>query len=209
VFILSEEKKYHSPEEKDKLFILKNILGGLVLTSDNVANYSNEILRQYLSHFPLREKSIELVKNEKELFEIRFSIGSFSYVAFTNMGDNPTEAVLPNGAFCRNDSRTGDVAFLSGNSRIALLPHESRCFLHISETLPCLAGSSGHMFPASEIETVKASGKNFIVKFHKKARKPIVVYIRVAKSGKYQINGTAVESNEVLPGVHIIKAIVE
>ncbi len=209
VFILRAENNSLSPEEQDTLFMLNNIFGGLVFTSDNVANYSNETLRQYLSHFPLREKSIELVKKEKELFEIRFSIGSLSYVAFTNMGDNPTEAVLPNGAFCRNDSRTSDVTFLAGTSRIALLPHESRCFLHISETLPCLAGSSGHMFPASEIETVKTSGKNFIVKFHKKARKPIVVYIRVAKGGKYQINGTAVESNEVLPGVHIIQAIME
>lgn len=209
VFILRDENNSLSPEEKDTLYVLNNIFGGLVFTSDNVANYPKETLRYYLAHFPLRAKTIAQVRNAGGLHEIRFSIGALSYCAWANMGDESSQFTLPEGAFCRHDARTGEVDFLPGKSTIVLRPHETQCFLHIAENAPALAGSSGHIFPASEVETFKFMGKNFTVKLHPKAQRPNAVFVRVAKAGTYHLNGAPAESKEVLPGVHLIKAIVE
>ncbi len=209
VFILREENNSLSPEEKDTLFILNNIFGGLVFTSDNVANYSKDIIRQYLSHFPLRAKSIGDVRHRDGLYEIQFSIGNLSYCAWANLSDESASFTLPDGAFCRNNARTGEVDFLPAHSTISLRAHETHCFLRIAESAPALAGSSGHIFPSSEVEVFKGGGKNITVKLHAKAQRPNAVFIRVAKAGKYSLNGTSVESREVLPGLHLVKIIVE
>ncbi len=209
VFILRDENNSLSPDEKNTLFILNNIFGGLVFTSDDVAHYSENTLRYYRAHFPLRSKNIESVRNDSGMYEIRFSIGNLSYFVRANLRDETAECTLPDGAFCRNDARTGEVDFVPGTSTFVLRPHETQCFLRLSERMPSLAGSSGHIFPSSEIDSFKASGKNFIVKLHRSAQRPNAVFVRVAKAGKYSINGAHAESKEVIPGVHLIKIIME
>ena len=82
-------------------------------------------------------------------------------------------------------------------------------FCAYRQKVPFIAGSNGHLFPGSEVSSLRATGKNFTVKIHSSAQKPTTVYIRVAKEGTYSINGKKVTSDPVLPEVNILKLTLE
>ncbi|HPA72753.1 MAG TPA: hypothetical protein PKY31_10820, partial [Spirochaetota bacterium] len=71
---------------------------------------------------------------------------------------------------------------------------------------PSIAGSTGHIFPGSEVSSFKAAGKKFTVKLHAGARRPVEILVRVAKPGSYTINGSRVATETVLPETHIVRA---
>ncbi|MCX7678141.1 MAG: alpha-galactosidase [Spirochaetes bacterium] len=208
VFILRDENNSLSFDEKNTLFILNNIFGGLVFISDNIANYSSAIMRQYLSHFPLRNKTIESVQNDAGLYTIHFTIGSLSYVAFTNMSDEMKKFVLPNGIFFQYDPYRDETQFIVGDSPISLSPHQTQCLLKISSKIPSIAGTTGHIFPGSEIEVFSTKGKNFTIKSFKNSRKPIAVYIRVPKLGDYFINGEKCRAEQLFPTIYVLKTMI-
>lgn len=209
VFILREENNSLTNAEKTTLFTLNNIFGGLVFTSDDISRYSPDTMRRYLSMFPLRQKTIHSVRDDNGLHTVLFSIGTLDYVAYANFSDDDRAFNLEPGVLFRAETPTSEGHFIIGGGAYTLTSHETHCFLRLGAKAPSVAGSTGHLFPGSEIASVRADGRKFTVKLHGNAQRPSIVFIRVAKSGKYFINGITVTSDTVLPETHIIKLTME
>ena len=105
VFILRDENTSLTADEKISLFILNNIYGGLIFTSDDVSTYSRETMRLYRSMFPLREKNIHSSREDSGLHTVHFSIGSLSYLAYSNLSESVRSFNLEKGVFFRCCSR--------------------------------------------------------------------------------------------------------
>nr|MBP7585567.1 alpha-galactosidase [Spirochaetota bacterium] len=206
VVILRDENNSLTPEEKSTLFQLNNLFGGLVFTSDNVATYSDATMRLYRAMFPLREKKMRSVIVEDGLCTARFSIGDLDYVAYANLSDDERSFTLEKGVLFRGDPAADTGRFVIGGGDYSLGPHDTHCFLLLPAKAPSIAGSTGHIFPGSEVSSFKAAGKKFIVKLHAGARRPLDIMIRVAKPGSYTINGSRVATETVLPETHIVRA---
>ena len=209
VFILRDENNSLSPVEKSTLFILNNLFGGLVFTSDDISKYSPDTMRRYRSMFPLRQKTVHSVREDNGLRTIHFSIGALDYVAYANFSDDDRAFTLGPGVQFRIDPSETEGHFVIGGGTYTLTSHETHCFLRLGAKAPSLAGSTGHLFPGSEVASVRADGRKFTVKLHGAARRPCTVYIRVARTGKYFINGVSVTCDTVLPETHIIKHTLE
>lgn len=209
VFILRGENNSLSPEEKTTLFVLNNIFGRLVFTSDDISAYSATTMNLYRSMFPLREKSIWSVRDDNGLHTIHFSIGPLKYVAYANLSGTEAGFTLQNGVLYRADPSSSEGHFIIGGVNYTLAAHDTHCFLRLAGGAPSIAGSTGHIFPGSEVSSLRASGRRFAMKLHSAARRPCDIMIRVARPGRYYINGAAVTSEAVLPETHVIKITME
>jgi alpha-galactosidase len=114
-------------EQRYTLFLLNNILGSLLFTSDNIREYSGEELAQYQSIFPLVQKKIEQVVTDGvipgSLLKIYFSIADRQYLAISNLGDKECNLNTKKDYFSKH------LGFVSKNTLVALKPYQSFCFV--------------------------------------------------------------------------------
>ncbi|NPV02746.1 MAG: alpha-galactosidase [Brevinematales bacterium] len=149
VFILRTPYQWLTPEEKKTLYLLNQIFGGLVFTSDNIGEYDAEQLALYMRQFPFREKQIDSCVMDGGLLRAEFRIGKLEYTVASNMGDTPCGAAL--------DGHYAGGAELYDNPVFILAPHETRVFLRIPRGDYAVIGSDCHIFPGSEIESVQVT----------------------------------------------------
>lgn len=148
VFILREENNKLSPAEKHSLFVLNLALGDLVFTSDNLDNYSPEILQRYRSQFPNPPKQVLKIDSKKDLHHISLQVKEREYRITSNLRNKATELSLPNGIWFNKG-----LGLLEGGQVITLEKHQSKVFLRVTRSNPLL-GSTGHVFPGLDIEVV-------------------------------------------------------
>lgn len=144
--------------EKYTLFILNNIFGTLVFTSDDINEYTDDTYALYLSSFPLREKHdvrVRLVGTAPAFgeiggcYEIRFCIGSLRYLVYANLANASFSTQIPVASFSRNERHQG--RFHRRGEQVTLEPHASLCLLEESSGEVVLLGSESHLFPGSDI----------------------------------------------------------
>ena len=201
--ILRDEDNAMSREERFTLFMLNNILGGLLFTSDDVATYPPDIMRTYLSLFPFKKKEhIRIITNDLVL--ITFQIGTSQYAAYANLSSRKTKAVLGEGIFfCA--SLDEEDRFIPGGTEITLKSHESRCYLAVKEEFFSVAGTTAHIFPGSEISSCEQKGEVITITQHKQVRNGNTVYLRTPNVGQYIINGTPVTARKILEKLFILQ----
>jgi alpha-galactosidase len=219
VFILRSRKVDLNAGERYTLFLLNALFGRLLFTSDDVSRYTPEEERLFLSLFPFREKRFVSVRSVGGIVTAVFFIGENRYRVYANLADRPVRFVLPP-ATPRGGSpsnyfrdRTAEGAshptFAGEGDPVDLAEHESACFLTLSDDVPSIAGSTGNLFPGSEITELKASdppsGGELSVDLHPYARNRGEVFIRVPGPGRYGVNGTETESYEPLLGTWILR----
>jgi len=144
--------------EKYTLFLLNNIFGTLVFTSDDINEYTDDTRALYLSSFPLREKRsvrVELIGPAPAFgevggcYEIRFHIGTFRYLVYANLANESVSIVLPSAGFSRNER--GEGQFHARGDAVTIEMHTSLCLLEESAGDVVLLGTESHLFPASDI----------------------------------------------------------
>ncbi len=202
--ILRDKNNDLNAEERHTLFLLNNIFGGVLFTSDNISEYPPEILRQYRSIFPFRKKENITRSWSGEVLKTAFSIGGNSYVAFANLSARKAKMALDEGTFfcggLEEDSR-----FVPGGTEVVLKAHESRCYLAVREEFFTVAGTTAHCFPGSEITSCVQKGDAITVTQHEQVRNGNTVYIRTPNAGNFFINGTPVQSQKVRDKLFILK----
>lgn len=205
VFILRDSNNKLSQDDKYSLFLLNNIFGGLVFTSDNPSEYSHDQLELYRSMFPLRTKDILAVKENDYTYEIRFQIGDLEYLVFSNLSDAAKSFNLREGYYYSNDGGEKDNKYIYGGGDITLRPHQSRCFLVVGERGPVLAGGKGHLFPGSDFYLETIGNNQFNLIRDSKAPAGKAVYLRVPVKGPYTVNGTEYEAETVFEDFFIVR----
>ncbi len=165
VFILRDENNKLTRIQKETLFLLNNLLGGLVFFSDDVSNYSEEQMRLFKSMFPKAEAKVKYISCEDELYNINYDIEENQYVLYSNLSNNEKKFILDKGLyFCKEENSL----IVNGNSEIILKPYESKQFVKIiiNESEINIAGTKGHLFPKFEIDKFEVNGN--IVEIKKK-----------------------------------------
>lgn len=124
VFILRSNNNKLNNYQKYTLFLLNLILGGLVFTSDNLKDYSEEELKLYKSIFPIKEKRIKSVVNSEAL-EVHFTIDENEYLVLSNLYNRHDISVAIKGGGYYNKEK----GLLREGSMITLKSHESACMI--------------------------------------------------------------------------------
>ena len=184
VFILRTPYQWLTPDEKNTLFLLNQIFGGLVFTSDNIGEYDAEQLALYMRQFPFREKQIDSCVMDGGLLRAEFRIEKLEYAVLANMGDSPRGVSL--------DGHYAGGAELYNNPVFTLAPHETRVFLRIPRGDYAVIGSGCHIFPGSEIESVQVTPRGVTLSRTPSNTAAGVVLLR-APAGKKSLRVNGIE----------------
>jgi len=197
VFMLRSENCDMTENEKYMLFLLNNIFGGLLFTSDNIKNYTEDEMFRFRSMFPFREKKLHYVSEEKGSLSVDFSVDSNHYIAFANLGTEPKMMFLPRGRYFASGSH--EASFTKGEMHITVEPRSAVCFLDVPKSGTVVAGTTGHLFPGSEVISCKMKNNQLTVRFDRRFCNSGDVFIRVPSGGEYRVNDrilTAAETGE-------------
>lgn len=191
VFILREENQKMNPEQRKTLFILNQIFGGLVFTSDNPEEYSKETLNLYKSQFPFSKKEILSVIEEEGVLFSRFTIprsgikDSPIYLGISNLTAQEKKIPLEPGKW------TFEGRVLT-KTQLNLCPYETILLVETPGSLPAPV-LTAHLFPGSDITAFSFKGREISVSLDPSSINGETVFL-VPEPGRYTINGQAAEA---------------
>lgn len=128
VFIIRSKNNKLTKNQRYTLLLINLIFGGLVFTSDNISEYSEEEMKLYKSIFPIREKTIVDV-SFSDVVRINFMIDSNEYLVLSNLKSNNLDTSIETGSYFARGK-----GLIDKNTIITLAPYESICLIK-AETL--------------------------------------------------------------------------
>jgi alpha-galactosidase len=123
VFIIRSTNNKLTPHQRYTLLLINLIFGGLVFTSDNISEYSEQEMKLYKSIFPIKEKTVTNVSFE-DAIRIIFSIDSNEYLALSNLSDKKLDVRIEDGCYFHKEK-----GLIDKNTMITLEPYESVCLI--------------------------------------------------------------------------------
>jgi hypothetical protein len=100
VFILRSTKNRLLPAQRHSSFLLNNLLGDLIFSSDNIAEYDAPTLALYLSAFPVpQSRRIRTHDLGQDHYQIDAVMDGRHYLVFANLGKKAWDAPLPPGSY--------------------------------------------------------------------------------------------------------------
>jgi alpha-galactosidase len=154
VFILRQKKQKMSWEQRRTLFLLNNVFGSLVFTSDYIADYQGEVIELYKAMFPLLPKEIIQAQVYNNTLTTRFHIGEQTYLALANLSNKEKWLNAPEGWFFSQEH-----SYVRGGAQMRLRPYHTAILLQIQPEPWTVAGTTGHIFPGSEIQSLSVDKK--------------------------------------------------
>jgi alpha-galactosidase len=121
VFILRSKNNQLTPDQRYTLFLLNNIYGSLLFTSDNINEYTPDELITYESIFPLVQKNIVKVIRENNLLKTIFTVEDRHYLLLTNLAEKRIDIST------ETDYVSKDRGFISKNTIITIKPFQAIC----------------------------------------------------------------------------------
>lgn len=177
VFILRPENNRLTAVQRQTLFYVNEIFGGLVFTSDNISSYDDEVLAFYRASFPFKKKRICELSREGRLLRVVFAVDKLQYCAFINLSPKPAKLRLSPGLYYHRDS-----GFLKGDTVLSLSAYETRSYLSVGGDEFSLAGSTAHVFPCSEISQFSLSAKGLTIALDEQVLDPGFVFVRIPQN---------------------------
>ncbi|MBX7241542.1 MAG: alpha-galactosidase [Bacteroidia bacterium] len=207
-----------TPEQKKIIFTINQISGGLILTSDNPAEYSPEQKNQFLSQFPVLEKSgIEFQRFETSLdnthsdriwekpsgaanthvkkegvYGVAFTSGEYQYYYLFNLGDEKARVRFPYDDYVWMHPDSGYPLLYKKNDFISLSSFQSVLLKHIPANAEySVVTDNLHLFPGSEIQSIKTENYHIQLTFHPQNKiKSGIIWIQVPELQAISINKT-------------------
>ncbi|KAI8332852.1 glycoside hydrolase superfamily [Chlamydoabsidia padenii] len=199
VMILRNKNNKLKPDERYTLCVLNNILGALVFSSDNVAEYGPDEHLLYAATFPKVVPQIQSVLEFRPyVFMIRFTVDNGAvrhYTTYTNLNDSDQALYLPpssdnttnlffatdNDMHMNHPDRQAPLFYQPGSS-FNLKYHETKTFMHIPPpTTPdavAFLGSTSHIVPGVEIESI-STGPDTRITYHTENKRHRRIYLGV------------------------------
>ncbi|KAG0169399.1 hypothetical protein DFQ28_003950 [Apophysomyces sp. BC1034] len=196
VMILRNKKNKLKPDERYSLCVLNNILGALVFSSDNVAEYSPDEHLLYAATFPKVVARVQsVIEFRPDVFLIDFRANGRRYTTLANLSETEQKIYLPTSDVethllfaTDNDMHMttpdkSEMLFYHPSSAATLKVHETKTFLHIP--LPSATnflGSASHIVPGSEIDNLSQPKEGEIqLTFKKDNQRHHKVYLGVGE----------------------------
>ncbi|OHD41093.1 MAG: hypothetical protein A2015_11860 [Spirochaetes bacterium GWF1_31_7] len=172
VFFLRSDTITMSPDEKHTVFLVNNITGSLLFTSDNISKYNHETKVLYNSMFPFTNKEIISITNDSSLYTVQFKIKESEYTAYINLSGKSKKISFENGVYYTTKG------FINHQQCITLNKHSSLCGLKLNKKPSVsIAGSTGHLFPGSDVSELKMTGEKITLTMNAQSRNKSAVYI--------------------------------
>lgn len=152
VIMLRDRENSLTPRQRQTLFLANNLFGSLIFTSDDLSEYNNEQLALYYSSFPFVEKQIDTIVTEHDFTVADFHIGERCYRAYINLSGRRKKIVLPgdNGSSWYSE----ETGIRLGGWETVLNPYQSLCLVRVPVRPWTIIGTTGRLFPGSEVESV-------------------------------------------------------
>ncbi|URA09664.1 glycoside hydrolase family 36 protein [Thermospira aquatica] len=186
VFILRETNNRLSHEQKYTLYMVNQLFGGLLFTSDNVGEYSSQTENLYRLQFPLAEPPVESLTQHHEIYNFRPRSSSLQAVGpvkiyasyytgwvklpfcsaflIINTGNKTLSQKLPEGIFFDPLQENYH------QKTYTVPPYATRILLHI---LPSerwqYGGSTEHLFPGHGFLSLACTNTHLSYELHSHA----------------------------------------
>ena len=125
VFILRTMNNNLTKNQRYTLLLINLIFGGLIFTSDNINEYTEEEMSIYKSMFKLQDRTVEKIERQSVL-KIYFSIEDKKYLALCNLSNKDTIISMEEGTYFNRKN-----GFFKKDETIKLEPCESICLMII------------------------------------------------------------------------------
>lgn len=179
VFILRDENNKLNPAQKYTLYLACNIFGGVAFTSDDLTRYTPAQTALYHASFPFVAKSIQYHGETEGCHEVHFTIGKRAYIAYLNLTGTVRRMTLPgdDGVHWYEQER----GILEGGT-VVRLPAYGSCCLSRAPIRPWgVIGTTGRLFPGSEIDQVFHEDNEMTITFREGALSVGDVIVRLPK----------------------------
>lgn len=202
VFILREKNNTLTKEQRNTLLILNLIFGGLVFTSDNIDEYSEEEMKLYLSLFPNRDKRIKGIEYIQDVCRVQFEVEDRSYLVISNLSDKETKLHLNQKAYFEKTK-----GFINGEMDVYLKANETICLLVLQNRDFEIVGSN-NIFPGNEVIYFKVEKNNIDLKLHEHCSGDINVFVRIPdRLNNFKVNGELINADKI-NGLNIIRYVI-
>lgn len=191
-----------TPDQRHTLLLLKNLLGRMILFSDNVGEYTPQQKEQLAAIFPWPETSITGFANDKDVYTITVAAKDCRWLILANLTDRKRPVSLPAGSWFNPET-----GLASPGTELLLKPHQTRCFAAVEENCsqPQVLGSSGHLLPGAQVESLTPQGENWLLKLKPHASPYTRVWIGLPRGLKeLTVNGHSYPMQNNLGIPHII-----
>lgn len=204
VFFLRKEGHQLNQRQLYTLFLANNIFGDMVFLSDHIGRYSQEEINLLRSMFPHFEKSNHRVIDYDLMKAVFFDVNGRKYLAALNFSNMNRSLNLPGGNYFLKKASDGSSHFIRGDRAMHLQPYESKCLLIIPQKTPNVAGSTAHLFPGCELESVELEKTVLTVRQNPKIQRKNNIAIRVPGIGIYKLNGMDILAEEEAPDLWLV-----
>ncbi len=176
VYFLRDENIKMSADQRNTLYVLNLLFGGLLFTSDNIASYNEKQMQQYLSQFPLQQRTIHSVEEKGGIFQIEMKSRERDYLILANLTAEAAIIELPAGIY-----------FAEGKmlqNKLKLGAYQTQCLLNCDVAEFEILGTTGHVFPLMNLDsfTIATSAGKVDLKKAANSVLPAVAYIKVPEN---------------------------
>ncbi len=177
------------PEQRYTLFLLNNLLGGLIFFSDNVGELSESQLVLLQSVFPLTETKVIEYTALADLHSFKFIAADKEYMLFANLSPNVREVKVTGSYYFHPE-----LFLVPPGKTLTLAPCQSYCLYRVkrSDVNYYLLGAVGHIFPGAQVEqfTTDLSAEKVEIITHREASPETTLYVGVPScAGSVTVNG--------------------
>ena len=121
VFILRDNNNKLTEDQKYTLFMINSVLGGLVFTSDNISEYSNEQLELLNTLFASEPKKVTSVEKSGTV-TIHYTVGEKAFCLISNLSSHKALAAVPFGGTLQKEKRQ-----VAEKEKFELRPYQTIC----------------------------------------------------------------------------------
>jgi alpha-galactosidase len=163
--------------QRHTLFFLNNLLGGLIFFSDHFDELSGTQQRMLRSSFPRVEAKVTGFESYRKLYIFEFSIEGKKYLAYCNLSSQQRTVKLPSGLWFSHE-----YFLTAAGTNLVLEPYQSISFYQARQFNYgplSLLGSTGHLFPGAQVETVQVRGREIEIALKEHSSAETVIYLAV------------------------------
>lgn len=219
VFNLRGNDNKLTTNQKQSVYLLNQVLGGILFTSDHIGHYNEAQKRMYISQFPVLEKEnihiLELFSSktkglkmrqkweqqananflqnphkDEKCYSISFSIGEKKYLLISNLTNKNQKIAFPEKNYTWINPENEEFVTYNEGEGVTLAAYESRIFVAHPEQGFCVVTDDLHLFPSSEIEQVALDGNTIQINFHPQYKaKNGYIWLQVPSEKSYIFEG--------------------
>lgn len=144
VFLMREENNHMNDAQKHTLFVLNNLLGGLVFTSDKLGNYSDKILTTVKTMYPQRVINVLSMMKHDDCYHIVIESRQRAYSIYANLSDMHIHMKADRSMVNANKLYTN-------TDSILIKPYTTTVLAHI-DNAEGVVWSDNHVLPLGNLE---------------------------------------------------------